>query len=55
MKRPEVSLDYHADEEVARLLARSNELSERSRDVNLRGAVGIFRADATAGAVRRGL
>ena len=31
-------MDYHADEEVARLLARSDELAQRSKDVNLRGA-----------------
>ena len=29
---------YHADEEVARLIARSDKLSEQSRAVNERGA-----------------
>lgn len=31
---------YHADEEVARLIAHSDRLSEQSRDINARGARG---------------
>jgi hypothetical protein len=31
-------VEYQADEEVARLIARSDELSEQSRAVNERGA-----------------
>ena len=29
-------MDYHAEEELTRLLARSDELTQRSQDVNVR-------------------